>query len=179
MPDGKIDLDALGLSFGDAMSLEGLVEIEEVDLGGQTYVPVPGEVAFHLDVSRTAGGYALRLRFQTALEGPCFRCLDSARQEMEIDTREVDQPAAAIVETGEDEMTESELESPYVTEGILDLSSWARDALVLSLPNQIVCRSDCRGLCPICGESLNDADPEAHQHGESGDPRWAKLRDLQ
>jgi uncharacterized protein len=41
-----------------------------------------------------------------------------------------------------------------------------------------LCREDCAGLCAVCGESLNDADPEDHRHGGGGDPRMAKLRDL-
>ncbi len=53
-----------------------------------------------------------------------------------------------------------------------------RDALILSLPNQIVCSKDCAGLCPYCGESLNGADPAAHDHGQDIDPRWSKLREL-
>ena len=43
---------------------------------------------------------------------------------------------------------------------------------------QIVRREDCLGLCPVCGENLNEADPQAHRHEDAGDPRWAKLRDL-
>jgi len=178
LPGGKIDLDALGLSFGDAVATDGTLEIDPVDLGGQTYVAEPAEVPYHLDVSRTAGGFALRLRFEVGLEGPCFRCLEKATQAMELDVREVDQPTDGIIDTGDEEIPESELESPYVDQGILDLDTWARDAVVLSLPNQIVCRLECRGLCPVCGESLNDADPAEHEHGQTGDPRWAKLRDL-
>jgi uncharacterized protein len=98
---------------------------------------------------------------------------------MTVDVCEVDQPADAIVEPQGEEAAESELESPYVVEGILDLDAWARDALLLSMPNQIICRDDCRGLCPTCGVSLNDSDPEDHEHGQTGDPRWARLRDLQ
>ena len=72
---------------------------------------------------------------------------------LRIDAREVDQPRA------EDE----ELRSPYVSDGELDVGRWANDALVLALPSQPLCRPDCAGLCAVCGESLNDADPEAHR----------------
>ena len=71
-----------------------------------------------------------------------------------------------------------ELQSPYLDEaGELDLAAWARDALSLTVPDQITCRPDCAGLCPICGEDLNTAGPE-HQHEREPDPRWAKLREL-
>ena len=69
--------------------------------------------------------------------------------------------------------------APTSTEGELDLGAWAHDALVLALPPQLLCRSDCAGLCAVCGESLNDAEPGAHDHPREPDPRWAKLRELQ
>ncbi len=81
-------------------------------------------------------------------------------------------------EEEEDLASAAELVSPYVADGVLDLAAWTHDALILSLPNQIVCRDDCAGLCPYCGESLNGADPAAHDHGQNVDPRWAKLREL-
>ena len=85
---------------------------------------------------------------------------------MAIDAREVDQPG------------DEELLSPYVSEGELDLGHWARDAVALAMPERILCRPDCAGLCPVCGVSLNDADPAEHEHGGGADPRWAKLREL-
>ena len=84
----------------------------------------------------------------------------------------------AAEEEEEDESSAAELESPYVEEGILNLAAWSHDALILSLPNQIVCRPDCLGLCAYCGESLNGAEPDAHDHGQNVDPRWSKLRKL-
>jgi uncharacterized protein len=58
----------------------------------------------------------------------------------------------------------------------LDVGAWAHDALAIALPAQILCRPDCRGLCPVCGASLND-DPD-HAHDAPADPRWAKLGEL-
>jgi uncharacterized protein len=60
---------------------------------------------------------------------------------------------------------------------VLDLRAWARDALALALPVQLVWREDCAGLCPVCGEDLNAAGPE-HVHERAPDPRWAKLSEL-
>ncbi|HEV3054330.1 MAG TPA: DUF177 domain-containing protein, partial [Solirubrobacteraceae bacterium] len=70
-----------------------------------------------------------------------------------------------------------ELESPYVDGGVLELGAWARDALALALPAQMLCRPDCPGLCPVCGVSLNEAGPD-HHHESPPDPRWAKLSEL-
>ncbi len=165
---GIVDLERLALSSGQARALDLEVALEPIELGGQAYTPAADGSEARLDVSRTSSGYALRLRFSSELTGPCVRCLEEAATDLEIDAREVDQGGTA----------DEELRSPYVSDGDLDLGRWANDALVLALPDQILCREECAGLCSVCGESLNDADPEAHRHQSGGDPRMAKLRDL-
>ena len=165
---GIVDLERLALSSGQARALDFEVDLGPIELGGQSYEPAGGGGKARLDVSRTSSGYALRLRFATELTGPCVRCLDPAATDIEIDSREVDQPPSR----------DEELRSPYVSDGNLDVGRWANDALVLAFPTQPLCRPDCAGLCAVCGESLNDADPEAHRHQSGGDPRMAKLRDL-
>jgi uncharacterized protein len=165
---GHIDLERLALSSGQARALDLEVALDPIELAGQTYAPAGGGSGARLDVSRTIGGYALRVRFSSDLTGPCVRCLDDATTSLDVDAREVDQARTA----------DEELRSPYVSDGELDVHRWANDALVLALPSQPLCRPDCAGLCAVCGESLNDADPEAHRHERGGDPRMAKLRDL-
>jgi uncharacterized protein len=165
---GIVDLERLALSHGQARAIDLEVGLEPIELGGEGYRPAGGGSEARLDVSRTSSGYALRLRFASELTGPCVRCLEEAATNLEIDSREVDQAGTS----------DEELRSPYVSDGNLDVEHWANDALVLALPSQPLCRPDCAGLCPVCGESLNDADPEAHRHERGGDPRMAKLRDL-
>jgi len=140
------------------------VPVDGFDFGGQRYEVEGGEVDARLDVSHTVSGYAFRLRFGAELDGPCVRCLEAADHEVEVDAREIDQPGGG-----------EELSSPYFDEGHLDMHAWARDALALALPAQIVCREDCAGLCQVCGEDLNTS---PHEHEPEPDPRWAKLREL-
>ncbi|HEX7244479.1 MAG TPA: DUF177 domain-containing protein [Solirubrobacterales bacterium] len=163
-----IDLARLSLAHGEGRRLEVSVRLEPLELGGQSYVAVPDTAPSRLDLSRHSSGYAFRLRFPLRVEGPCMRCLEAAALETEVDAREVAQEG-----TDDEELT-----SPYVTDDELDLSRWAHDAAVLALPTQLLCRADCAGLCPVCGESLNNADPEAHKHEQAPDPRWAKLQEL-
>ena len=143
------------------------VAIDPFVLGGETYPVEPALVPVRLDISRTTGdGYALRLRFDATLTGPCMRCLETAEPTYSVDAREVSQPGET-----------DELDSPYVDGGVLDLRQWSRDALALVLPAKLLCRADCAGLCPICGADLNVAGPE-HHHERQPDPRWAKLSEL-
>lgn len=162
------DLGRLALHSGEGRRIYTHVSVDALSFGGQLYETAARELPVRLDVSRTTSGYALRLRFSLELSGPCMRCLDPAHPAIEVDAREVDQPGA-----GDDD----ELSSPYVAREELDLRSWARDALALALPAQIVCHDDCRGLCPVCGENLNEAAPD-HHHERAPDPRWAKLSEL-
>ena len=180
MPTEKIDLAALGLSFGEATSIEGKVALDDVLLGGQGYSADPDEVPFRLDVSRTSSGFALRVRLDANLRGPCFRCLEPAQVEIAVDAREVDQPDATYEDRDEGPTgAGQEAGCPYVDAGsVLDLNSWARDALILALPERILCSADCPGLCPVCGKSMAGAEPDEHRHDQGGDPRWAKLREL-
>jgi DUF177 domain-containing protein len=159
-----IDLGRLGLSSGEGAKLTPAVSIDAIELAGQRYT-APSGVDARLDISRTTTGYALRLRFDVRLEGPCMRCLEDAGHDLSIDAREVDQPGG-----GED------LRSPYLDGDELDMKPWARDALMLALPVRILCTPECRGLCGICGANLNE-DPE-HAHEREPDPRWAKLSEL-
>jgi DUF177 domain-containing protein len=162
------DLARLRLSSGQGRRLELTVPLAALSFGGEPYAVVPAEAPVVLDVSRTTGnGYALRLRLAARLEGACMRCLEPAAPVIEVDAREVSVPGQG-----------DELESPYVSgEEVLDLGAWARDALVLALPQTILCRPNCAGLCPECGADLNEAGPD-HHHEAAPDPRWAALREL-
>jgi uncharacterized protein len=164
----KLDLGSLHLSPGEGRRLELEVEIEPLSLGGERYVSEPRRPAVRVDVSRMVGnGYALRLRFEAALAGPCMRCLAQAAPVVAVDAREVDRPGGG-----------EELSSPYVQEETLDLAGWARDAFALSAPVQVLCRVECAGLCPVCAADLNEAGP-GHHHEREPDSRWAKLRELE
>jgi DUF177 domain-containing protein len=163
-----IDLARLSLAHGEGRRLELPVELQPFELGGQTYLADPVAPTVRLEVSRPSGGYAFHLQFPARLEGPCMRCLEPGSLDVEVEAREIEH-------AGTDE---EELRSPYVADDELDLGRWAHDAALLALPTQFLCRPDCAGLCPVCGEPLNDADPTEHEHDQGIDPRWAALKDL-
>jgi uncharacterized protein len=152
-----------GEEYRDAVE----IAVEPFVLGGQRYLVVPRNVPSELRISRATTGTVFELRFAARIHGPCFRCLSDAALDVPIDAREYH-----AATPGESE----ELTTPYVVDNRLDLSAWARDALALALPEQILCRSDCAGLCPVCGQDLNR---EPHEHVETEpDPRWAALEQL-
>jgi uncharacterized protein len=141
--------------------------LEPLRFGGEAYGATPSEVPAEIVVQRAATGDVFRLAFSTRLEGPCMRCLRPASVEIDVEAQEYE-----ALDAGGDE----ELRSEYVSEGELDVGAWARDQVSLTVPQQILCRPDCAGLCPVCGRDLN-VDP--HEHAEPvADPRWAALEAL-
>jgi uncharacterized protein len=161
------NLRSVRLRSGEEFRDEVELELGALEYGGQRYLPVPDTVLAELVVARASTGTVFELRFDTRLHGPCYRCLADAVVELAIDAREYQ----ATNPGGSDE-----LRTPYLSNDKLDVHAWARDAIALALPEQILCRPDCAGLCPVCGKDLN---LEPHEHeDEHGDPRWAVLAEL-
>lgn len=160
------DLRTLRIRSGDQAREPVEIELEPLVLGGQTYEPTPNPAPGELTVTRASSGTVLELALEVALAGPCFRCLQDAELALQLRLREYQ----AAKPEGEEERTE------YLEDDRIDLSAWARDAIALALPDQILCRPDCAGLCPVCGKDLNT---EPHEHVDQRmDPRWEKLSQL-
>jgi uncharacterized protein len=161
------DLSSLKLSPGEGRRLQVRTAIAALELGGERYRAEPRTVPVTIDVSRmSGGGYALKLALRARVCGPCMRCLKDAAPELDVQAREVSVP-------GEDE----QMSSPYVHDEQLDVAGWAHDAFALAVPAQILCKTDCLGLCPQCAADLNEAGPD-HAHARAPDSRWAKLGEL-
>jgi DUF177 domain-containing protein len=152
-----------GEQFRDVRS----VDLEPLELGGQRYVPIPESPEAAITLTQTSSGLVLELELEARMVGPCVRCLADAGVSLHLKSREYQ-----ATSPGESD----ELSTPYLADDRLDLSAWAHDAVALALPDKILCREDCAGLCPECGVSLND-DP-GHAHERAPDPRWSKLREL-
>ena len=101
------------------------------------------------------------------LKGECGRCLRPLHEGITVDLQEL-----YLTGTSEDDAGEQ----PLVVRETVDLEPVFRDAVVIALPFQPLCRPDCEGLCADCGIRLEDA-PEGHAH-EPVDPRWAALAHL-
>ena len=143
------------------------VALEPLELGGQRYVPVPEGPEAVLTLTQTSSGLVLELELGVRILGPCMRCLADAVVDVRVEASEYhdSDPAAA-----------PELRSEYVVDDQLEVSAWARDAIAIGLPEQILHAPDCAGLCPVCGKDLN-VEPHVHEEAEP-DPRWAALEQL-
>jgi len=162
----SIDLRRFRLRPGEVRRERVDVALEPFLLGGQRYEPTPAIVPAELEVSQAAGATMFTLRFGAQLSGPCMRCLGDAEVAVDASAREFH----------DSEGRAAEVRSDYVVDDRLEVGAWARDAIALGLPEQILCRPECAGLCPVCGKDLNI---EPHEHaGLEANPRWAALEEL-
>jgi uncharacterized protein len=163
----SFSLRSVRLRPGEEFRDEIEVDLEPFELGGQRYLPVPDRVPAEFGVTRASTGTVFELRFDVRVHGPCFRCLADAVLDIPISAREYQ-----ATNPGEAE----ELRTPYLEDDRLDIAAWARDAVALALPDKILCRPDCAGLCAVCGRDLN-VEPHTHED-EATDSRWAALEAL-
>lgn len=143
------------------------------DLGIEVLrVPEGSPVEFDLRLEAVMEGVLVTGTARAELAGECARCLEPLADEVEADLQELfvyeESDTAPVAEESDVRRLEGDL---------LDLEPMLRDAVVLSLPFQPLCRDDCPGLCIECGARLAD-DPD-HQHDEPIDPRWARLQALE
>lgn len=177
--DSAQDLDAgsslvvnthdLGRGSGQSMRLRRTAEAP-ADLGISVIgVPVGSPVEFELWLESAGDGVLVTGTASVTLVGQCVRCLADLSETSVADIQELYlYPGNVTEDQDKDEVCQ-------LVGELLDLEPALRDAVVIDLPFQPLCRPDCQGLCPQCGTDLN-ADPE-HQHQQPTDPRWAALSD--
>jgi uncharacterized protein len=112
----------------------------------------------------------------TRMEIACDRCLEPTVVALEADFSLLYRPAALSPDRAEVLLEDSEAEVGFYEGEGLELGDVLREEILLLLPMQRVCREDCKGICPVCGQNRNQADCQCRE--KLGDDRWAGLRNL-
>ena len=173
-PEGVVDLRRLDLAPGAGARVDVPVALDGITLGGQPYSPEPPVVDARLDVGSSGSGLGLRLRFTTALVGPCQRCLAPSSVAIEVDARDFQAAGRGDADEPDEDLDCEYLAGPMRME--LDVTAWARDAVAEALPMAILCREECAGLCARCGADLNAGQCDCTD--DEVDPRWSALGEL-
>jgi uncharacterized protein len=133
-------------------------------------VPEGSPVELDLRLEGVLEGVLVTGTARAVVEGECARCLEPIHDPVEVTLQEL------FVYDGDQDASDEDDETSMLEDDLLDLEPLLRDAVVLALPFQPLCREDCPGLCPDCGVRL--ADQPDHAHDEAIDPRWAALQSL-
>jgi uncharacterized protein len=153
----RYDLRALRFGAASEIWRRLPVEVAPFVFGGLEYAVPDGAVDLLLTVARVGDRLTLTATFETKVLGPCQRCLNDA--EVYVAPRGIEYVLHGDSEGAEDE-------DGYAAGYTLDVERWARDLIADELPQQLLCRDDCRGLCPVCGADLNAAPDHSHEGEE-------------
>lgn len=130
---------------------------------GLLLLDITGNAVF----TRASRGLLMQLEMEASVVMECVRCLDEFRQEIAFKTTE-------LFSFNQEDTDESGLLMPE--SGKIDLEPLIREEMFLALPLKPICRIDCLGLCPVCGENRNLRDCKHVQ--ENIDPRLEDLRTI-
>jgi len=146
----------------------------------------PGALDFHsgefhqvepLDVQATAelvdGQIRIFGQLHTRLEQVCARCLETVFEEVSKSFDLYYRPVATIAKEEEIRLSLDDTEIAFFESEGLFLADVLAEQVNLAIPMKVICRSDCRGLCPQCGANLNNE--ECRCEARAADPRLAPL----
>jgi DUF177 domain-containing protein len=134
-------------------------------------VPAGADLALTLRMESVTEGVLVSAEVHAPLVGECGRCLREINDSVDVTFQELYAYEHSTTDETADEDEVGRMQGDFI-----DLEPEVRDALVLALPTNPVCRPDCPGLCPDCGEPWDDL-PADHAH-EQFDERWEALRRL-
>ncbi|WP_418959354.1 YceD family protein [Streptomyces tritici] len=174
------DTHELGRRPGALQRLSRTVEApRELGIADVIGVPEGTPVELELRLESVMEGVLVTGTARASAEGECVRCLEPVGMDLDVDFQEMfsypDSDDRGRSKAAADDEAEDDEGMIPLEDGMFDLEPVLRDAVVLALPMQPVCREDCEGLCSECGINLND-NPDHHH--DAVDIRWAALQGL-
>jgi uncharacterized protein len=134
-------------------------------------VPSGADLTLDLRLESVSEGVLVSGTVSAPVDGECGRCLRSIDDTLIVRVQEL----YAYEHSTTDETTDDD-EVGRMVGDLIDLEPALRDAIVLALPTNPLCREDCPGLCPDCGTPFDEL-PAGHDHRQV-DPRWAALTQI-
>lgn len=166
--DPHLDLRGLNLKGGERTERSFEVDIAPIHLAGQAYQVVPKPDGVTARVDRVSGGFLVTVYVAATIYGACMRCLKEVVLELEAEQQE-------FAPSTQDSWEEGDV-SAFIDDLVVDVPALAREALVLAMPDKVLCSSTCAGICPVCGRDLNAGTCSCEVR--TLDPRLEKLREF-
>ena len=160
-----LDLKPLFAGSRDFLSVEFEMDLSEFEFLGVK--PFRSPVAISGKIVSRAGIVQSNLSCKVAYVGVCDRCLKETVKDYSV---EINRTIVVSLENEEND------DIAVVPDMQLDLEDFCYPDIVMSLPTKLLCKEDCKGLCPICGKDLNDGDCGCTVR--EVDPRLAALAEL-
>lgn len=154
-PPGEIDFSDVGLAQATPLEAVGSAEL----------------------LANTLGEIRIQGRLKVTMRSDCDRCLEPAEFPIDSPFDLFYRPAIEARREEEVEIDPGEAEIAFYEGGGIDLKDVLREYVLLAMPMQRICRDDCRGICPVCGQNRNLV--QCGCEPKPVDDRWAALKKLQ
>ena len=159
-----IDVSSALKNPGQAYPFECALALEPMDVLSDEVTLT--DIFLKGEITGAGESVSIRATVRAVFIAHCARCLKAVSQPLkaeidEVFVREVDpeNPDQRLLEGHE-----------------IDLTGSAREALLLEMPMRLLCRKDCKGLCPVCGANLNDKSCECPKGASNANPFAALVK---
>jgi uncharacterized protein len=165
----KVDLRNIKPEEGHFGFLELAQDLELSEEGFE----FPEQIEVNIHAIKSGDEIIIQGQILTTVEMECSRCLEV----FEMDINPKVQFVIQLLDISEPQHSDDEdfVILPKTT-GEYDISDRVREAIILDLPLKPLCSDNCRGLCPMCGVNLNEAECECTP--DKTDERWDSLKQL-
>lgn len=166
------------IDLSEILSIEGKTQVVEAPVSMDSFqsklgdFPVAEKEPLSLTITNT-GKKVLKIeaKGRITVNIPCDKCLKDVPTEFDINfEQEIDMQASK-----EDRIKDLD-EINYVTGCSLDVEQLVHNEILIHWPLRVLCKENCRGICPKCGKDLNEGSCECDQ--TSPDPRMAVISDI-
>ncbi|HEV8429777.1 MAG TPA: DUF177 domain-containing protein [Pyrinomonadaceae bacterium] len=114
--------------------------------------------------------------FETRAQVECDRCLQPVETPVNTDFALEYIPGSEYESGSPAELTDAEMSVSVFDGEAIDVDEIVKEQILLAVPTRMLCREDCKGICPECGTNRNTGDCNCTT--EDIDPRWAALKNL-
>jgi uncharacterized protein len=174
-----LQLEKEPLLFGEAIPVGALEYAPDITQIGP--LPVTGRadlIVEHRGHREEVADIRVRAAYHGDFEVLCARCVEPVRSPVSGSFDLIFRPQSADADPGERSITPDETEIGYYEESGLSLEDVVREQVLLSLPSRTLCKEDCKGLCPRCGQNLNLESCNCNPASAENAPRWSALQGL-
>lgn len=148
---------------------EQTLDSGSLNFSGSDVYPYPLEIT--AEVNKFEKNILCKVHLKTVAHYTCDRCLELFDRPLEFNFELLFRSGKDKLETDEEDVINLPAETVEV-----DLTERIIENLILEIPMKILCKDDCKGICPKCGANLNQETCQCSE--QPADPRWEKLRDL-
>jgi uncharacterized protein len=175
----KIDISDLKQQQGESVAFAGEEGFKSLDFMGEEICFVQ-PLQVEGTVTNTEVGFLVHGTASTVLSRQCGRCTEPFSDPLEVRFDMIYRQTESAHHAGSKQPTEEETDPEddveYFKGNTIDLKDLILESVVMAIPMRAICTEDCRGLCPVCGQNLNEKTCTCAE--ENVDVRLAGLKEL-